>query len=451
MNETMNETINENEKVQDFVLDQDPILESHTEKSINDSDIEKKSPKVFKPITPQEYLQNPLVLDKLKLPELRSVLKHYKQMLSFEITQAYLNILENYGTDDIRRMKQNIKSLYNFALSGTKPAIQSRIRSFFLMWKSALKIQTRFRGFMVRYSQVLRGPAISNRSLCVNETDFYTLEPLNEIFVLDFFSYKTQDGFIYGFDSNSIRAQMKSCSKNNKKLNNPYTREPMKDLLPRIRKLGRFSKILNVAMYGPPQRSTPSSPPVQNTVIPNGPFTSLTTLIQRSVSQQNINIRSNVAMLLPVEYNHEEMVAKLREIRTKTFLERVRLLFMEYYHLGQYTEENWFLQLSDRDFARLYRTLHDNWHFRSGLSFRVKVSICPLWDPFIMQTAESLTNDTNEESIEKRMCLNIMEEMAYTGINDDYRLLGVFHSLTALTFVSTPARNSMMWLFESMR
>ena len=118
MNETMNETINENEKVQDFVLDQDPILESHTEKSINDSDIEKKSPKVFKPITPQEYLQNPLVLDKLKLPELRSVLKHYKQMLSFEITQAYLNILENYGTDDIRRMKQNIKSLYNFALSG---------------------------------------------------------------------------------------------------------------------------------------------------------------------------------------------------------------------------------------------------------------------------------------------------------------------------------------------
>jgi hypothetical protein len=414
--------------------------EMKIESTVEDKEIKPIPEKEFTPITPQEFMKNPQILDKVKLPQLRANLKYYKQMFSFEITAAYTNILENYGTMDIRRMRQSIKALYNFQLTGTKMIVQERLRHFFQMWRAVLRIQKRFRGYMVRYSQFLRGPAIRNRSLCVNETDFYTLEPLIEIPILDFFSYKTQ-GFVYGFDINSIRAQLKS---NNKSFTNPYTRESMKHILPNIRRLGRLSKLLHVVIHG----KTENPAPIQNTSVR---IPSLSALIQQTVPpMRNVHIQSNVALFLPADYNQEEMVVKLREIRTKPFLERVHRLFMDIDHLGHYTQANWFLEMNDRDYVRMYRSLQENWNFRSGLGFRVKVSICPLWDPFIMQTVDFFDPE-NTESIEKRMCLNVMEEMVYTGINDEYRMLGAFHCLAALTIVSIPARNSMMWLYESLR
>jgi len=407
-------------------------IESSSEKiKENNPESKVKPVQEFQLITPHDFMKNPQILDKIKLPELRATLKHYKQLISFEITHAYTNTLASYGRDDICKMRQNIKALYNFRLTGTKTMVQERVHQFFRMWKAVLRIQTRIRGCMVRYSQVLRGPALRNRSLCVNETDFYTLEPLTEIPVLDFFSYKTQEGFVYGFDIHSIRAQLKAT---HNKLNNPYTREPMKDILPNIRRLGRLSKLLYVAMYGKPETPTPAVPcsTRSSAIIRNG-IPSLSTLIQRSAfPMQNIQIRTNVSMLLPAEYNQEAMVGHLREIRAKPFLDRVHALFMEIDHLGHYTQANWFLQLTDRDYVRLYRSLQEHWHFRAGLSFSVKVSICPLWDPFIMQSADFFDPES-AESVEKRMCLNVLEEMVYTGVNDEYRMLGAFHCLSILT------------------
>jgi hypothetical protein len=42
-----------------------------------------------------------------------------------------------------------------------------------------------------------------------------------------------------------------------------------------------------------------------------------------------------------------------------------------------------------------------------------------------------------------------MENMVYSGINNEIRQIGAFHVLTALTMVSIPARHSMPWLYES--
>jgi len=67
-----------------------------------------------------------------------------------------------------------------------------------------------------------------------------------------------------------------------------------------------------------------------------------------------------------------------------------------------------------------------------------------------MQSADFFDPES-AESVEKRMCLNVLEEMVYTGVNDEYRMLGAFHCLSILTVVSIPARNSMMWLYESLR
>jgi hypothetical protein len=42
-----------------------------------------------------------------------------------------------------------------------------------------------------------------------------------------------------------------------------------------------------------------------------------------------------------------------------------------------------------------------------------------------------------------------MENMIYTGITADFKTLGAFQVLTALTIVSPQARISMPWLYES--
>ncbi len=46
-------------------------------------------------------------------------------------------------------------------------------------------------------------------------------------------------------------------------------------------------------------------------------------------------------------------------------------------------------------------------------------------------------------------CLIVFENAIYSGIDEDYRKLGAFHVLSALTLVSRGAREAMPWLYES--
>ena len=54
--------------------------------------------------------------------------------------------------------------------------------------------------YIVNIYNKAHGPAHKNRKLCVNETDFLSLENLSDIPQTQFFSYKENDGFIYGYD-----------------------------------------------------------------------------------------------------------------------------------------------------------------------------------------------------------------------------------------------------------
>ena len=48
------------------------------------------------------------------------------------------------------------------------------------------------------------------------------------------------------------------------------------------------------------------------------------------------------------------------------------------------------------------------------------------------------------------MCLSVMEDLVYMGIDRDARMLGAFQVLTCLTFISYDARRSMPWLYEAL-
>jgi hypothetical protein len=128
---------------------------------------------------------------------------------------------------------------------------------------------------------------------------------------------------------------------------------------------------------------------------------------------------------------------------------RIQELFMEIDQLGNYTQSSWFSELSRRDYVRLYRIVYDIWNFRAQLSNEIKQKICPLFEPFMNIFARPIYHtDISHEEIQFA-CITIMENMIYSGVDDEYRKLGALHVLSGLTIVSSGARQSLPWLYES--
>ena len=113
-----------------------------------------------------------------------------------------------------------------------------------------IKIQKFFRGNLVRKLVKLYGPGLRNRKACTNETDFVSMDNLNEIPYNQFFSYKDVDGTIYGFDLTSIYnliCKPMNINNINKEITNPYNRQNIPDFVySNIKKIIRLSKILKI-------------------------------------------------------------------------------------------------------------------------------------------------------------------------------------------------------------
>jgi hypothetical protein len=401
-----------------------------------------------------DYFKNPEILQSFKLPELRSILRFYKEDISFKSSHIY----------SPTNMKQ-IKVLYDFALNGSKQKIIDRIIHFFLMNSKIVNIQKRIRGSFVRQSLLLRGPALKNRSICVNETDFFTMEPLNEIEFDKFFSYRQETpggNYIYGFDHNSLIELLKTRPY---KYLNPYNREEITSLIPSIRKLERLQNIIvhsqrNIQPRTPPSKNEskprirsrtremplpPVSPffdVVDNPVIPLVDRNFMPAIYPMSIMLSNIGSGAH-------RYDIPQMINKIRAIRVLPFSERAQSLFMEIDQLGNYTQVAWFTNLNRREYMRYYRFLHDIWSYRAQMSNEIKRKICPMWDPFSNFTNDIIRFNILTDDEVRCLCIRTMEDIIYTGIDREFRVLGTFHVLSALTIVSLQARQSMPWLYES--
>ena len=79
---------------------------------------------------------------------------------------------------------QQLKSIcryYKQKVSGNKSELIKLLWNYLKYSNYALKIQTCFRGHIVRLNKKLRGPGII-KNKCVNETDFLTMENLSDLF-----------------------------------------------------------------------------------------------------------------------------------------------------------------------------------------------------------------------------------------------------------------------------
>jgi hypothetical protein len=304
--------------------------------------------------------------------------------------------IKNYN--DVVKYNYNVSQLksiskhYKLKIGGNKNQLVNRIFSFLYLSSYLIKIQKVFRGVIQRKYIELHGPAYKNINLCTNSDDFVTMEPLKDINLNQFFSFKDVDGFIYGFDIVSLH----NFCKCNNGIKNPYNRATIPEyVLKNIKTIIRLSKLLRKQ-------------------------------ICLKVEDDNIGLSNE----------------KIIELRALT-------LFQNIDSLGNYSNSQWFLSLSRNQIIKFVRELSDIWNYRAQLSAEVKMNICPpIGDPFRNISVTYLHTEPNINNVKKTV-IEVLEKFVNSGIDADSKSLGAYYVLAALTLVNENASTSLPWLFQS--
>jgi hypothetical protein len=347
-------------------------------------------------------------------------------ILTFSDYMKDKNVLKKYKLPELK----HISKFYKLLITGTKKVLLERIENLFNKFGHCIKIQKMVRGHLTRQSFILRGKAFGEKSMCVNDNDFYTLEPLKEIPNKYFFTFQSGK-FIYGCNIISLIHLIKSKTV----VKNPYNRENLP--FETIKNIVRLYKLINI-VFGLPS----DAPVIKDDLI-----------IQNKKSQE-----SNPSIVNRQRMNHtnismrfiEDKIQQMRNIRMKPLSERIREIFIEMDNLGNYTHSQWFSSLDRYQYIRFFRTMYEIWMFRGGLTRETKNMISIIIDPFLEINREGIHIYDSRVEVLQDICLKIMENMVYGGIDDEYRKIGALHVLSALTNVSLGARSSLPWLYDSL-
>ena len=335
-------------------------------------------------------------------------------------------------------LKQTCKE-YKLKVTGTKPILIARLAEFFINIKATILIQSivRMKQNMVYVNK--RGPAVMNRDLCNNSTDFVTMEDIHEIPFEIFFSYKDEKDFVYGFNVVSLINLIKT----NRKMENPYNRCAFTETVKNdIITLYNCTCFVNKHFK---EENEPYLPKNHTRRVTRRNVNTITTMS----TVDNYNPPLSSISRREMTYDLSQRYNFLNEIRTLSINERVERLFVEIDNLGNYTSSAWFNTLSHLQYVRLYRCLYDIWTYRGQLSFTVKNNICPFYNPFAGIFPRQIYHDTITSEHIKKACLIVIENLVYSSMDIEYRKIGALHALCALTLVSPNARLTMPWLYES--
>jgi len=312
----------------------------------------------------------------------------------------YVKTPERLAKFKVPQLK-NIARQNDLRLSGSKSDLISRIAHHFQTIRVSIHIQSLVRRNLVISEIKARGPGLFKRELCVNDTDFYTLDPITDIEYNRFYSYVDENKVVYGFDLRSLEMMFEK----QERLLNPYNR-------------AKFSRTDAINI----NRLIALLPEDTQTI----------KLSDYEISQNHMN-----------------------QIREKPDDVRIRELFYYIDSLGNYTQSTWFSELSQGRLHRFIVYIYEFWKWRGHLTHETRRMICPHFNPFrdglegrvsLAGISEHVLEDIDEL---RRVCLTVMENFIYTGANEDFRKIGAMHVLTILTHVSEDARESIPWLYES--
>jgi len=284
---------------------------------------------------------------------------------------------------------------YGIKCSGTKQELKQRIHAHLAQSHFIPRIQRLVRRSFIKTHARMSGPAYHDRSLCVNDTDFYSMEPVRDISRRQFISVRDDSGMVYGFDVMSLYTYFMSETKNGNvnPITNPYNRMP----LPLSLRLKMFRKIALSHIIG------------ANCVIEVEPEPVL------SMQQQDDNT----------------LFATFQQINSH----------------GHYADSAWFSDLNFVQIMRFMRELADIWNYRAQIMPQLKQEICPPHgDPFRYIDLRGLNL---QPEMFRHYGIELIHRFVTSGATRDSQSLGAYYVLSALTLVSQPAQIAMPWLYEA--
>jgi hypothetical protein len=320
----------------------------------------------------------------------------------------------------------------------------------------------------------LRGPALHDREICVNETDFYSLDPIRDIPNHQFFSYeevkidndndndkcsnddeksKSKKSCYYGFDIASIYNLILSdngveneygLTRRNiwNESNNPYNRNKiMPNVIRDILKIIKLDRILSRKRCFTKNKKMTKNQLMNNNVNNNYEYDNNNYIGEDNSNAVVGNGGMNIALPQDVLTPHQR------------FRQHVLRLFQMINALGHYSDPDWFIALTYEQHITFLRELIDIWNYRAELSPQARRTIYPPYgDPFPQYVLGWVTHQfyiyLSPENI-ININLTVIERFIASAVSEADRCLGSNFILCALTLVSIPAREALPWLYQS--
>jgi hypothetical protein len=313
-----------------------------------------------------------------------------------QLNEHDIMLTNNYN---ITQLKEIIRH-YKLKLTGKKEILIARIFSYLYLSISCLKIQKLCHSFIRKKYIQSHGPAYLKRNLCVNDIDFLTMDDLKDIIPTQFFSYKDNNDFIYGFDIVSFHNLIKKSGSN--VILNPFTKSQISSrVIHKFRQMVYLSQLLNIT-------------------------------INLKIDEEFTNLAPRSSLNIAIE------------------------LFQYIDQLGNYTNVDWFMNLTKYKLLDFILELFEIWNYRAELTNSVKIKICnPSGNPFYNESM--LRNETiidylksipNIENV-RLIILEIISKFVKNGINEEYQKIGAYYVLGALSLVSIETASSMPWLLDT--
>lgn len=294
----------------------------------------------------------------------------------------------NYRINQLKAMCRH----YNLKVCGNKDELTSRVYNYLRVSNSAIVMQTKWRRIINNRYISSRGPAYLERSLCINNTDFFTTQEVSDIPSEQFISYKCSDGFIYGFDILSLHTWISKGVPG--KVQNPYNRS----------------------------------------MLPKSVYDAITYICKMAPSRGE-------KVLLSVE---NEKVAPTKQLQLRGLS-----LFQHIQEVTSYVVDHlWWWELGRHSMIRFIRELCDIWEYRAQLDLSIKREISPPdGNAFNRNELNSLQHMSFEQL--RIASIAIIERMVRQAVSIENQALGANFVICALTLVSERAANQFPWLYQS--
>ena len=318
-----------------------------------------------------------------------------------------------FKTDDLDKCKlpelKEIARQRGLRTSGKKEDLKQRIQENIRQHSKANMVQRTFRGHMARQWIRLKKTSLTAP---VNDTDFYTLEPVKEMEFLYYIDYvDEQNNMTYVFNINSLMNLLAKTGS----MSNPYTRDKLDVTL--LHRMIRVIQLTYVLFPGSELINCCENTQTQN------------------VQTQNVQTaQTTFVPALPLNPN-------------TNYTTLANELFMKLDALGNYTNIGWFTRLNNTQLCLFIMRIC---HFWNKIDRNLRRKICPRRNLFTIENLGINSMDENRTIAETReLVIRIGETLVNDGIDAEHRMLGAMYFLTGLTVVSMEVRQELPWLYDN--